>query len=45
MNPATVDYLYFVARGDDSHVFSRTLAEHNQAVDCHQRRQSRQCRS
>jgi UPF0755 protein len=45
LNPAAVDYLYFVARGDGSHVFSRTLAEHNQAVDCHQRRQSRQCRS
>jgi len=26
--PAPVDYLYFVARGDGSHVFSRTLREH-----------------
>lgn len=29
--PADVDYLYFVARGDGSHVFSRTLEEHNRA--------------
>jgi UPF0755 protein len=29
--PADVDYLYFVARPDGSHVFSRTLAEHNRA--------------
>ncbi|WP_448509783.1 endolytic transglycosylase MltG [Immundisolibacter sp.] len=45
MNPAAVDYLYFVARGDGSHVFSRTLAEHNQAVDCYQRRLSQRCQS
>ncbi len=31
-HPAAVDYLYFVARGDGSHVFSATLAEHNRAV-------------
>ena len=30
--PATGDFLYFVARGDGSSQFSRTLAEHNQAV-------------
>lgn len=29
--PADVDYLYFVARGDGSHIFSHTLAEHNRA--------------
>jgi UPF0755 protein len=29
--PADVDYLYFVARHDGSHVFTRTLAEHNRA--------------
>ncbi len=29
--PAPVDYVYFVARPDGSHVFTRTLAEHNQA--------------
>ena len=30
--PATEPYLYFVAWPDGSHVFSRTLAEHNRAV-------------
>ncbi len=31
-NPAAVDYLYFVASGDGSHRFSRTLGEHLEAV-------------
>ncbi len=30
--PAHVDYLYFVAKGDGTHAFSRTLAEHERAV-------------
>jgi UPF0755 protein len=29
--PANVDYLYFVAKGDGTHVFSTTLEEHNRA--------------
>jgi len=35
--PAPGDYLYFVARQDGSHHFSRTLAEHNRAVRRYQR--------
>ena len=30
--PANVDYLYFVAKGDGSHVFSIDLEEHNRAI-------------
>lgn len=36
--PADVPYLYFVSRNDGSHVFARTLAEHNRNVDEWQRR-------
>ena len=32
VDPAPVDYLYFVARGDGTHTFSSTLAAHNAAV-------------
>lgn len=32
LHPATTEYLYFVARKDGSHQFSRTLDEHNLAV-------------
>lgn len=32
LDPARVDYLYFVARNDGTHQFSRTLVEHNRAV-------------
>ena len=32
LNPATTDNLYFVARYDGTHVFSRTLAEHERAI-------------
>jgi UPF0755 protein len=35
-NPADVDYLFFVSRGDGTHVFSRTLREHNRAVQRYQ---------
>ncbi|MGH7446497.1 MAG: endolytic transglycosylase MltG [Longimicrobiales bacterium] len=31
LNPAAVNYLYFVARPDGSHVFTRTFAEHTRA--------------
>jgi UPF0755 protein len=37
MNPASSGALYFVARGDGSSQFSRTLDEHNQAVNKYQR--------
>ena len=29
LNPAEVDYLYFVTKGDGSHAFAKTLREHN----------------
>lgn len=31
LNPAAVDFVYFVARPNGTHVFTRTLAEHNAA--------------
>jgi len=39
VSPAPGDTLYFVARGDGSHQFSRSLAEHNAAVRRYQLRQ------
>ncbi len=33
LHPQKNDYLYFVAKGDGSHLFSKTLNEHNIAVD------------
>lgn len=36
-NPAKSDALYFVAKGDGSSHFSKTLAEHEKAVDRYQR--------
>ena len=38
LNPAKTTALYFVARGDGSSEFSRTLAEHERAVIKYQRR-------
>jgi UPF0755 protein len=37
LQPAASDELYFVSRNDGSHHFSRTLAEHTQAVNHYQR--------
>jgi len=36
--PADVPYLYFVSRNDGSHVFAKTLAEHNRNVNEWQKR-------
>ncbi len=38
VRPADNDYLYFVARGDGSHEFSRTYADHRRAVRKYQLR-------
>jgi UPF0755 protein len=37
LHPAQSEALYFVARGDGSSQFSRTLDEHNQAVNRYQK--------
>lgn len=39
LHPADTDALYFVARGDGSSQFSKTLDEHNRAVNRYQRGQ------
>jgi len=36
IHPAATDYLYFVAKGDGSHAFAATLAEHNANVERYQ---------
>jgi UPF0755 protein len=38
LDPADVNYLYFVSKNDRTHYFSSTLDEHNRAVDRYQRR-------
>ncbi|MBP1719154.1 MAG: uncharacterized protein H6Q43_2592 [Deltaproteobacteria bacterium] len=38
LNPAEVNYLYFVSKNDRTHYFSSTLEEHNRAVALYQRR-------
>ncbi|MDP3483814.1 MAG: endolytic transglycosylase MltG [Sulfuricella sp.] len=37
LHPAATSALYFVSRGDGTHQFSRSLAEHNQAVARYQK--------
>jgi UPF0755 protein len=37
INPVSEDYLYFVSRGDGTHYFSKSLREHNNAVNRFQR--------
>jgi UPF0755 protein len=41
LHPAPTDEIYFVSRNDGTHHFSRTLAEHERAVDQYQRRRGR----
>ena len=40
LRPASSEHLYFVARGDGSSEFSRTLDEHNRAVTRYQKRRT-----
>ncbi|MEN6616046.1 MAG: endolytic transglycosylase MltG [Syntrophorhabdus sp.] len=42
LNPAPVDYLYFVSKNDGTHVFSRDMAEHNRYVGMYQRNRTTQ---
>ena len=37
VNPDGSNYFYFVSRNDGTHVFSKTLAEHERYVDQYQR--------
>ncbi|MCX7679959.1 MAG: endolytic transglycosylase MltG [Spirochaetes bacterium] len=39
LNPASSEFLYFVARNDGSHVFSKTIKDHNLAVKKYQRKE------
>ena len=43
--PAETPFLYFVSRNDGSHVFAKTLGEHERNVDRWQRRYFREGRS
>lgn len=40
LHPSVTDALYFVSRGNGTHVFSATLEQHNQAVNEYQRNNS-----
>jgi UPF0755 protein len=39
--PADTDYLYFVSKNNGTHLFSRTLKEHNLAVEKYQKRRGK----
>jgi UPF0755 protein len=41
MQPASGSYYYFVSKNDGSHYFSRSLPEHNRAVNKYQKRRRR----
>ncbi|MBI1909278.1 MAG: endolytic transglycosylase MltG [Deltaproteobacteria bacterium] len=41
LNPAQTEYLYFVAKGDGTHEFSKTLQEHESAIRKYQITQNR----
>jgi UPF0755 protein len=41
LSPADTDYLYFVSKNDGSHHFSKTLSEHNRAVQKYQKKRRR----
>ena len=41
LNPAAVDYIYFVSMNNGSHVFAKTLKEHNRNVWKYQKRRKK----
>ncbi len=41
VDPAKREYLYFVSKNDGSHYFSKSLKEHNRAVERYQKRRRR----
>ena len=42
LNPAPVNYLFFVSKNDGTHQFSATLGEHTRAVEQYQKKSTRQ---